>query len=238
MSVNWGMAGAVRPDPYGSYLDARDRREQRQEHMEDRQRQRTERSANEAWARALAADDLAAARNIAAKAGSPDAVQQVNDQVSRRVRQEAIRFNTELQGIAQLYAQDPEAAMQRYAQLYQGTLQRASHWGLDRIHPEAMDQFRATYVAPGDPSFGQRLPTMLQNSTQSVQGLMTEDMDPEDYWRMQQQGGERRYAAASGGILDTYTGHVVANPYYVRGTAGQSADPNSALQALGGAWDD
>lgn len=196
MSVNWGMAGAVRPDPYGAYLDARDRREERGARLEEQQQQRTTRSANEAWARALAADDLAAARDIAAKAGSPEAVQSVNEQVQRRVRQEAIRFNTELADIARLPDGDPQRAA-RYAQLYQSTLSRASHWGLDRISPEAIQQFRQMYPQPGQENAA-ALQQVLQTSTRMIDGMFQQDMTGEQ-WASARQRGEVR-AFGSGGL--------------------------------------
>lgn len=68
-------------------------------------------------------------------------------------------------------------------------------------------------------------PRAIGNLRTRLQRAVDQMLPASELLARRQGGNERRYTGASGGILDTYTGQVNPNPYYVRGGSAQDGPP-------------
>lgn len=115
-----------------------------------------------------------------------------------------------------------EAIEQNQGQGYEDYLGRAQQ-ALQQ-NPQ-MDPEMRSFIQSLPPHWNPRVTGAARNF---VTRLRDNLLTPEQSARLdrEQSGvGERRYTGASGGILDTYTGQVNPNPYYVRGGAAQDGPP-------------
>jgi hypothetical protein len=219
--------GAMRADPDNAetYAGLADRQRQSRDREMQQGAQRT-------YAQALASGNYEDAATVAGKMGDAEGVTGAraagtaagSEQRMARVRT-AIGYVSALEQIDSM----PEAQRQT---AYQQWLAQAQS-GAD-------EQGRA-YLQTLPPNYA---PNVTGGVRSRIEYAMAQELGPEEWVRLsreqrQQEGGERRYTSASGGILDTYTGEVQPNPHYVRGGRQRQDEDEAetAARELGVTWD-